>query len=99
MKPTEEQWFWEQCGFEHRYLNVWIFPDGTYGHIPDTDSLEFLGFLFKWAVPNLDCRDIHLQECEEGWQCDVQYGEYWAISKDPAQVLKEAIYKCLGGKE
>ena len=56
MKPTKEQigklLVW--CEFEYRFVDTWLYPDGSYGSIPDIDSLEFLGFLFKYAVPKLE---------------------------------------------
>ena len=106
MNPTEIQlkYVLKQCGFERRYLSAWIFPDGSYGKIPDVDSLEFLGFLFKYVVPKHIYLDIsihntaHLYDVQlkvwgakEVWETEHYY------DKDPAIALLEAIYKALGG--
>jgi len=111
MKPTEEQlkWFLEQCGFEHRYLNIWLFPDGTYGKVPDIDSLEFLGFMFKYAVPKW------IESFPHGGGRQVAYRMFsplfetlskqdyqkdlFNLGKEFAIALFWAIYKGLGGKE
>ncbi len=92
--------FWEKLGFEHRYLNVWIFPDGRYGKIPDEDSLEFMGFLFKWAVTKVTSIELKTWTCEPhashstAWS-EKEIGMSW--NQVPAIALKEAISKALGG--
>lgn len=73
----------------------WIEADEEWGIevIPDMDSLEFLGFLFKYAVPKL--RSIWLQTSEDGKAfCQALLGDtrsQLSINKDPALAL---FYVC-----
>lgn len=68
-------------------------------YLDPPDFTSSLDACFKWLVPRLDIRDIHLQEDEDGWQCDIYGGEYWAIAETPALALCRAIEKLIGGEK
>jgi len=94
-EPTEEKikWLWEQCGFTSTVGNdnvsdqeKWFYPEPEYQrlwYIPSVGSLEFLGFLFKYAVPAFRVRgkypyitEIALEPTmcdEEIYYCHLQY--------------------------
>lgn len=58
-KPTKEdiKWFWEKCGLvfhdgSGRNLYGWYMNNKLiFQAAPKPESIEFIGFLFRWAVP------------------------------------------------
>ena len=110
MNPTKEQiqWFWEQCGIKYMGDGRWLYPDGVihWQAPPSIGSLEFLGFLFEYAVPKLTTQGciVTLEIYPNGKACcqllprrtsQHTYKEH----KDPALALFWAIYKAFGGKQ
>ena len=91
MKPTKEQigklLVW--CGFEYRFVDTWLYPDGSYGSIPDIDSLEFLGFLFKYAMELVRVKigDVKFAILMRRWVRQLFLGEdpvlalFWVLDK------------------
>lgn len=87
-EPTDEQKkvFWEGYGFENVHLNLGspyalLEPEELLGslnggeiHIPNVDDLEFLGFLFKHAVPKVDIDKIVFDGYDE-WFCHIYIPE------------------------
>jgi len=115
VEPTKEQiqWLLEQCGLTHKEdFNrepYWELPDGSFIRaLPDIDSLEFLGFLFKYAVPKAVKA---LQERSKAITPPLQISEVTAfrelmelwLAENPIQfgfevTLFWTIYKALGGE-
>ncbi len=101
--------FWELCGFEwHEMIELWNDPiRGLVSSIlPPID----LNNLFKYAVPKL--QDKGFEFClSDSWGKPPYHAEIYrygdngeflfkhVINYDPAQALKEAISKALGGKD
>lgn len=110
---TDEQ-FWKLCGFL-LHGNVaedrWYLNGNYYGvELPPID-LEHIGFLFWYAVPKVTELGywitmhtiIYTSTKEKGYDVEIHDKNNemisWIDNKDPAQALKEAIYKALGGKK
>lgn len=118
-QPNKEQiqFVWEQCGLVFKDevgYHGWYKELGEFGlsglervYVPDIDSLEFLGFLFKYAVPKvygikLCCPSLLFDEPTyevavwATWQTLEPVIVYDPVLKD---AMWRAIYKTLGGKE
>jgi hypothetical protein len=106
MSTLTDKKFWEQCGIEgeeERYTRGRLAGERT-GRIlyPPID----LNNLFKYAVPKLIERNLEvslhrfIDEDEWSaslWSSDESDVDISISDKDPAQALKEAISKALGG--
>ncbi|GAH34189.1 unnamed protein product [marine sediment metagenome] len=102
VEPTKEQiqWLWEQCGFRHKYGALFQYPEDylPIQPLPSIDSLEFMGFLFKYAVPKFleeYGEDATLELLQLYWIQNVILNNL--LGKE-ALALFWAIYKALGGK-
>ncbi len=95
MIPTEEQIkeLWERCGVDF-YVN-----DNRYwARTPSGGAVELkvdLNNLFSIAVPKTSLQEIYIQPVDEGWQVDVEAGEYWAVAETPALALFWALREVL----
>jgi len=102
-EPTQEQIkeFWEWCGFKDVHTGEFSgdiigFWEDELIHTPGPDNLEYLGFLFKYAIPN-GCQQIIFQpDCYCGMTVnDVLYE---ATGKSEALSLFWAIWEVLNDK-
>ena len=119
-QPTKEQRFWEQLGWEFtadgQYYRVC--PDASgwapIRLLPRIDSFEFLGYLFKYAVPELLIKyDLKMFSFRDDLNNNEIFWFVQALDKVTLDVefaniegypeLKDAIfevcYEALGGKE
>ncbi len=94
--------FWEKCGlkglvYKRGVWYYWLYytdEEGRQERIPTEDSLEYLGFLFKYAVPK--CKEIYVNTGDGETNAGARQ-ETWVTTKDkdPAQALKKAIEEVL----
>ncbi len=104
MKPTDKQirWLWEQCGLVLRKgkilesglqtFDTWETPEGTITFTPDID----LNNLFKYAVPELDRREI-AYSLHSGRQVIsntlVHHAECWYWNSETVKQMEKAGLK------
>ena len=117
-KELTSQQMWEEvlkkCGFEYYIASGnWRSPDGNrYPDIPEVNDERFLGFFFKWVVPELKKRELRITYNVDFSSPD--FGKhtlhYWAIFRgahqllgmgendDVAEALLQAAWEVLCGK-
>ena len=84
---------------------VWHYPDETHrdnlsAKAPNFTDPEFgIAYCFKWLVPKTPLQEIYIQPVDEGWQVDIERGEYWATAETPALALCRAIEKLIDGEK
>ncbi|GAF99065.1 unnamed protein product [marine sediment metagenome] len=105
--------FWEKCGFTYETMAptrafFWKTPDGLWlMELPSPDSIEYLGYLFKYAVPKVTNEMLMLIELlsyPTSGKYDIGHhvhinGEKRLGSNDkadPAQALRKAIEEVIG---
>ena len=107
----KEQWFWEQCGLklmcspekDQCKRGIWETPDGLRIDTPDLNSIEALGYLFKYAVPVYIDKVMVEQECSSDMAYAILFKKWLQeLELDiphAATALFKVLYKALGGKE
>lgn len=111
---------WEWCGFVwHPTKRVDILTDrevdsgywvvdnkAVFNKLPDPGSLEYLGFLFKYAVPKLQRNGYAVDLCDScggtPWHAYIyryidgtELLNNYSQDKDPVQALKQAIMEVI----
>jgi len=102
MKDKE---FWEKCGFTSVGILSAFAPNGDIVGLPEKESVAYLGFLFKYAVPMLQAKGYQVDiVCYEQKRFNVgifkeivnpESDIHQADGDDLNLVLREAIEKVL----